>query len=270
MVDEVLPKPIIAIVAGTPITDLPDDLFIPPDALEILLDSFSGPLDLLLYLIRRQNIDILNIPILLITQQYMQYIQFIEEQRLEIAADYLVMAALLAEIKSKMLLPINQDHSIIDDEDDPRMALVRRLQLYEVFKEAAQLIDQLPRHERESFVVQLSGDNHHHQIVTRPHPHVDLCSLSVAMAAIMRREHHVAHHQIVREALSVRERMNIILQRLDNHHFIEFTTLFPRQEGRMGLVVSLLAILELCRQSLLMIIQTENFSPIRLKGCSSG
>jgi len=253
-----------ALVEGKPYTDVPADLFIPPDALEILLDTFSGPLDLLLYLIRRQNIDILNIPILLITQQYMQYIHLMEENRLELAADYLVMAALLAEIKSRMLLPVISQ-SLDDSEEDPRLTLVRRLQAYEQFKEAAVQMDQLPRQERDLFPVKLAVDNTLIPDLIVLHPDVELSALSLAMANLVQRQSHLSHHQIKREAMSVRERMALVLQQVHAHQFTEFTTLFTRQEGRMGLVVTLLAILELTRQSLLVLMQTANFAPIHVK-----
>ncbi|KTC65930.1 segregation and condensation protein A (plasmid) [Legionella adelaidensis] len=252
---------IIAIVAGQPFTEIPADLFIPPDALEVLLDTFSGPLDLLLYLIRKQNLDILNIPMTLITQQYMQYIQLMKEKRLELAADYLVMAALLMEIKSRMLLPPSISEEEIEDED-PRMALVRRLQLYEQYKEAATQLDNLPRKERDIFAVAVDS-----QAIkqVKQHPAVNLSELTLAFITVLERQDKLVHHQIKREPLSVRARMNSILEQLNNTHFTHFTYLFSRQEGRMGLVVSLLAILELSRLSLITIMQASNFSPIHIK-----
>lgn len=250
-----------AIIDGKELTQVPDDLFIPPDALEVLLDSFSGPLDLLLYLIRKQNIDILNIPITSITKQYLQYIQLMESHRLELAADYLLMAATLAEIKSRMLLPITPTGDEEEDED-PRMALVRRLQAYEQMKHAAQLLDALPRKERDNFVVQVMPD----ELETiKVHPDVDLMDLIKAMGSLLQREERLTNHQIAREVLSVRERMNSVLLLLQQHKVLDFSSLYSVTEGRMGLVVSLLAILELARQSLVIITQTQTFAPIHLQ-----
>ena len=255
------PTSILAMVAGKPLTEVPADLFIPPDALEILLDSFTGPLDLLLYLIRRQNIDILDIPIAHITRQYMQYIQLMEECRLELAADYLVMAAMLAEIKSRLLLPpsSNQDEVL---EEDPRLTLVRRLQTYEQFKQAALLIDNLPRMERDIFRFAIRTELEAPALVE---PDVELSLLTAAMLALIKRESHLTHHQIAREPLSVRERMAFVLERLQAEQALLFTQLFNREEGRMGLAVTLLAILELARQSLLVITQVGTYAPIHLQ-----
>ncbi|MBA2656133.1 MAG: segregation/condensation protein A [Tatlockia sp.] len=255
------PLPVLALVAGLPMREAPVDLFIPPDALEILLDSFSGPLDLLLYLIRRQNIDILDIPIALITQQYMNYIELMEATRLELAADYLVMAAMLAEIKSRMLLPLspNLEEGI---EADPRMELIRKLQAYEQIKEAASLLDELPRSERDLFRFTISCEK---LAPTLIYPELALNSLTGAMQDLIKRQSHSVHHQISRETLSVRERMTTVLERLYREKTIKFSQLFNPIEGRMGLVVTLLAILELARQSLLIIVQPETNSIIYLK-----
>ena len=250
-----------AIVAGKEYHEVPEDLFIPPDALEVLLDSFSGPLDLLLYLIRKQNIDILDIPIVTITQQYLHYIQLMECRKLELAADYLLMAAVLAEIKSRLLLPIipsNED----EDDEDPRMSLVRRLQAYEQIKTAAQLLDELPRRERDYFLVQVASVETE---LPKLHPDVDLAELIDALKSVLQKEVNLTHHEIAKEALSVRERMNLILQKLNEYNVLEFKQLYTQEEGRKGLVVSLLAILELVRQSLLILTQTENFSSIHLR-----
>ncbi|KTD34262.1 segregation and condensation protein A [Legionella moravica] len=250
-----------AIVDGVELTQVPDDLFIPPDALEVLLDSFSGPLDLLLYLIRKQNIDILDIPMVSITRQYLQYIQLMECRRLELAADYLLMAAMLAEIKSRLLLPVTPN-SEDGEEEDPRMTLVRKLQAYEQIKEAAQLLDALPRKDRDNFIIQITPD----EIETiKVHPDVELSDLIEAMKGLLLREEQMTHHQIAREAMSVRERMSLVLLKLQEHKVLEFTQLFLPEEGRMGLVVSLLAILELARQSLIVITQNQPFSPIHLQ-----
>lgn len=262
MSTELSPKPEIkAIVDGKEFTQVPDDLFIPPDALEVLLDSFSGPLDLLLYLIRKQNIDILDIPMMSITRQYLQYIELMESRRMELAADYLLMAAMLAEIKSRLLLPVAPG---VDDEEeeDPRMALVRRLQAYEQIKYAAQYLDTLPRKDRDHFLVQVTPGEIE---AIKVHPEVDLAELIDAMRGLLQREEHLTHHEIAREAMSVRERMSIVLLKLQQHKVLELTHLFTLEEGRMGLVVSLLAILELARQSLLIITQNQAFSPIHLQ-----
>jgi segregation and condensation protein A len=250
-----------AVVAGKELTKLPDDLYIPPDALEILLDSFSGPLDLLLYLIRKQNIDILDIPIVSITQQYLHYIQLMECRRLELAADYLLMAAMLAEIKSRLLLP-SPPQSEDAEEEDPRMALVRKLQAYEQIKRATELIDALPRQERDHFVIQVMPIELERITV---HPEVALEDLVESMMRLMQREEHMSHHHVSREALSVRERMSTILLKLQEHKVLEFKQLFSVHEGRMGLIVSLLAILELTRQSLIILTQNEAFSSILLQ-----
>lgn len=249
-----------AVVDGKELTEFPDDLFIPPDALEVLLDSFSGPLDLLLYLIRKQNIDILDIPIVSITKQYLHYIQLMECRCLELAADYLLMAAMLAEIKSRLLLPSPAANE--EDEEDPRMSLVRKLQTYEQIKIAAELLDALPRQERDHFIIQVNPSEFERIIV---HPDVTLENLVEAMKSLLQREEHTSHHQVSRETLSVRERMSNILLLLQEHNVLEFSQLFSIKEGRTGLVVSLLAILELARQSLIAITQNEIFSPIHLR-----
>jgi len=249
---------VVAIVGGQPITDLPHDLFIPPDALEVMLDSFTGPLDLLLYLIRRQNIDIMDIPVLVITRQYMQYIELMEKCRMELAADYLVMAAMLAEIKSRLLLP-REPTPGIETEEDPRMELVRRLQEYEQFKYAASMLDTLTRCERDVFPVHTHLSN---ISLIRPHPDVDLKSIVSAMESLLVTQGRQVSHSIQREILSVRVRMGEVLSRLQHEHYLDFSRLYFVQEGRMGLVVSLLAILELAKQSLLVITQTALYAPI--------
>ena len=249
---------ILAVIYGEPMTELPQDLFIPPDALKVLLDSFTGPLDLLCYLIRRQQIDIMNIPITLITKQYMEYIHLIEEHQLELAAEYLVMAALLAEIKSRLLLP----RSIAEEEEeDPRMSLVRKLQAYEQMKEAAKYLDELPRSEREFFRIQLSTVGVSLELVQ---PDVELQSLCEKMRALLTQQSHSIHHQIQQEALSVRDRMTFILTQLQDKQQVAFHHLWTKDEGGAGLVVSFLAILELAKQSLLQLIQATPFSPIYL------
>lgn len=250
-----------AVVDGKEYTQVHEDLFIPPDALEVLLDSFSGPLDLLLYLIRKQNIDILNIPMMSITNQYLQYIELMKCRKLELAADYLLMAAMLAEIKSRLLLPVtpNNDEEL---EEDPRMTLVRRLQAYEQMKQAAELLDALPRQDRDNFLIQVSPAEIE---VIKVFPEVELADLIDAMKSLLQKEQNFTHHQISREIMSVRERMSSVLLQLQDNKVMEFTQLFSVDEGRMGLVVTLLAILELARQSLLVITQTQVFSPIHIK-----
>ena len=253
---------VLAVVEGKPFTEMPVDLFIPPDALEVLLDSFTGPLDLLLYLIRQQNIDILDIPMVRITQQYMQYIDLLEERRMELAADYLVMAALLIEIKSKLLLPASP--LVFDEiEADPRMELVRRLQAYEQFKQASLLIDLLPRYERDVFKVNVRVDDDN--MMEKVLPEVALSSLVDVMLSLIQRQKHLTHHQITRERLSVRERMTIILEQLQHQKLIEFSRLLKKHEGRMGVVVTCLAILELAKQTLVTITQTTAYAPIYLQ-----
>lgn len=250
-----------AFVDGKALIRLPDDLYIPPDALEILLDSFSGPLDLLLYLIRKQDIDILDIPIVEITQQYLYYIQLMECRRLERAADYLLMAAMLAEIKSRLLLPA-PPQSEEEVEEDPRMALVRQLQAYEQIKRATELLDALPRQERDYFLIHIVPTEFEQK---RLLPELKLEALIEAMMGLMNREEQLSHHQISRESLSVRERMSTILLKLQEHRVLEFQQLFSYNEGRMGLIVSLLAILELTRQSLIVLTQNEAFGALYLQ-----
>lgn len=248
------------IVAGEVYDRLPEDLFIPPDALEVLLESFSGPLDLLLYLIRKQNLDILDIPIESIVEQYLQYIQLMKKRRLELAAEYLLMAAMLAEIKSRMLLP-RVDTESAEEEDDPRMELVRRLQAYEQIKSAAETLDTLQRDERDTFRVSLEPEACE---VPKTYPSVSLADLMAAIGSILLRETQFQTHQIQREPLSVRERMGTVLQQLEAGKELSLQDLYKPAEGRGGLVVSLLAILELARQSLIVLIQANPFSPIYL------
>jgi len=249
-----------AVVQGEPVTQLPQDLYIPPDALEVFLEAFEGPLDLLLYLIRRQNLDVLNIPVAEITRQYMDYIGMMQELRLEVAAEYLVMAAILAEIKSRMLLPrpIEEDA----DEDDPRAELVRRLQEYERFKQAAKDIDTLPRMERDTLPCSVPAPERGGE---RSFPDVELKEVLLAFRDVLKRAEMFKHHHIEMEALSVRERMTGILGRVQADEFTDFTTLFTLEEGRMGVVVSFLAILELVKESLLEIIQAEPFATLYVK-----
>lgn len=249
-----------AIVQGAPWTSLPKDLYIPPDALEVFLDAFEGPLDLLLYLIKRQNLDILDIPIAQITAQYMEYVELMKEIRLELAAEYLVMAAMLAEIKSRMLLPRQEEQE--DEESDPRAELIRRLQEYERYKQAAEDIDNLPRLGRDLFQAEAEVPD---RIIQRRPPDVDLKDILFALKEVMHRVDMFSHHQVQMEALSVREKMSGILEKIDADRFTEFTELFDLSEGRLGVVVTFLAILELIKGSLIDLIQAESFGPIHVK-----
>lgn len=250
----------IAVVRGEPFTQLPLDLYIPPDALEVFLDAFEGPLDLLLYLIKRQNLDILNIPIADITAQYMKYIGLMETMKFELASEYLVMAAMLAEIKSRMLLP--RVDELGDDEDDPRAELIRRLQEYERIKKSAVALDDLPRLERENQVLKVVAPTIEKEV---PLPDITMKELMLALRDVAERAHLSGHHNITRETLSVRARMSHVLSALNIGEFCEFSTLFNPEEGRMGVVVTFLAILELCKEATIDIVQAEPFAPIYLK-----
>lgn len=256
---------VIAIVSGRTITDIPKDLYIPPDALEVILESFEGPLDLLLYLIRKQDLDILNIPIADITRQYLHYIKLMEAFRFELAAEYLVMAATLAEIKSRMLLPKPKTETE-DEELDPRAELVRRLQEYERFKQAAMEIDELPRHNRDTFDCKL--DKNSVQIIAEQ-PLVTMQDLMYAMISVMSRIENFAHHHIMQEPLTLRERMTKILDMLAGDDYIQFTEFFDVEEGKPGVVITFMAILELCREQLIELMQNQVFSPIYIRSKSS-
>lgn len=247
----------LALVKGQPVLQMPQDLYIPPDALEVILESFEGPLDLLLYLIRRQNLDILDIPVAEITKQYVSYIGVMEELRFELAAEYLVMAAILAEIKSRMLLPRPPAEDGADA--DPRAELVRRLQEYERFKKAAEDLDGIPRLERDTSVAHAFMPD---RIVHRAPPDVDLKEMLLALRDVLKRADLFSRHAIKREALSVRERMTRVLERLSDGQFHGFETLFTPEEGRMGVVVSFLSILELAKERLLEIVQEAPLAPI--------
>lgn len=247
-----------AIVLGERVTELPADLYIPPDALEVVLETFEGPLDLLLYLIRRRNLDILLVDVAEITRQYIEYIAMMGALRFELAAEYLVMAAMLAEIKSRMLLP-RQPRD--EDEDDPRAELIRRLQEYERFKEVAVALDALPRLERDLFPVQLPAPECAPQ---RPLPPVELRELLVALAGVMERARLQEHHHIRFEPLSTRARMADVLDRLRTERFVPFVALFRVEEGRRGVVVTFLAIMELVKEALIEIVQAEPYAPIHV------
>lgn len=251
-----------ALVQGAPVTELPKDLYIPPDALEVFLEAFEGPLDLLLYLIKKQNLDILDIPLTKITEQYMSYIDLMETLQLELAGDYLLMAAMLAEIKSRMLLP---RHTEDVDEDDPRAELIRRLQEYERYKQVAEKIDELPRYERDLFatVAEFPG----RKIDQKP-PDVSMDSILRVFAEVIKRAEMFSHHMVHREALSVRERMGIVLEKVNPDTFTDFEELFSVEEGRGGVIVSLLAILQLVKDSLIQLVQNEVNGPIYVKAAS--
>jgi len=254
----------LAFIRGEALVEKPQDLFIPPDALEIILDSFEGPLDLLLYLIKKQKFDILDLPIAPITVQYMSYVELMKNVKLELAAEYLVMAAILAEIKSRLLLP--KQH-VDDDDIDPRAELVRRLQEYEVIKDAAQNIDQLPRVERETQIVQVGfGESF---TLQSQQSEVDLAELVGALQGVFKRNQAFTHHHIAKETLSTRERMSDILAKLrkqdSKQSFIDFVDLFDIHEGKQGVVVTFLAILELIKESLIECLQSSVFGQINVR-----
>lgn len=253
-----------AVVAGEPLTALPQDLYIPPYALQVFLEAFEGPLDLLLYLIRRQNIDILDIPIAEITTQYVQYIEMMTELQLDLAGEYLVMAAMLAEIKSRMLLPRAPAED--EDEADPRAELVRRLQEYERFKKAAEDLSDLPRLERDVFVA--SADVVERKVVTKL-PDVTLKELLIAFHDVLKRAEMYSNLHLQREPLSVRQRMSEILARINANSFVSFASMFDPEEGRHGVTVTFMAILELLREALIEVVQAEEFSPIHIRAAST-
>ena len=250
-----------AVVLGEPQYQLPKDLYIPPDALEVILEAFEGPLDLLLYLIRRQNLDILDIPIADITEQYINYIQMMQDMRFELAAEYLLMAAMLAEIKSRMLLPrVNVDEE--DEEGDPRAELIRRLQEYERFKQAAEDLDELPQLGRDVHTVKVDAP---HKNLDLPPPDVYLKEILLALKDVMSRADMFTSHHIQQEPLSLRERMSRVLETLNSSTFTDFTDLFDLAEGRPGVVVTFMATLELIKQQLIELVQNESFGTIHVK-----
>ena len=253
-----------AIVEGKAINDVPQDLYIPPDALSVILDAFEGPLDLLLYLIRRQNMDILTIDVSEITHQYIQYIETAKKMQFELAAEYLLMAAMLAEIKSRMLLPKLQLDE--DEEDDPRAELIRRLQQYERFKKAAEDIDALPRVNRDTATISVNTELAKNN---KLHPDVSLHELLDALNTVLIRSDRFVSHQVERERLSTRERMSLILARVTTDNFVSFFSLFTPEEGRAGVVVTFLAIMELIKEQLLDFVQAENFGAIHVKARES-
>ena len=255
----------VARVLGSPVHDLPEDLYIPPDALEVFLETFEGPLDLLLYLIRRQGFSIVEIPVADITKQYISYIEMMTELKIELAAEYLLMAAILAEIKSKLLLP--RPETLEGEENDPRAELIRRLQEYEQFKAAAMELDQLTRLERDVHEIETDVSMIR---VNKVYPEVDLREVLLAFKDVLKRADRVTHHQIQREPLSVRERMTRILGTLQANARLPFQALFDVEEGRAGVVVSLLAILEMSKERIIEIIQDEPLGPLEICVLASG
>ncbi len=257
----VIENPITAVkIRGESLINLPHDLYIPPDALRVFLEAFEGPLDLLLYLIRKQDFDILDIPLAEITRQYMQYIEVMHELHLELAAEYLLMAAILAEIKSRWLLP--KPAALETEEGDPRVELVRRLQEYERYQQAAQELNKLPRVERDIFVVDVDYPSFQKEV---PKPLISLADIFNALQGVRQRASLYVHHQVALEMLSVRERMSIVLSRLNTNQFVAFTQFFKVAEGRMGVAVTLLAILELIRQTTIELVQTQPYAAIYIK-----
>lgn len=252
--DDHLPK-----IHGQALTDLPQDLYIPPNALEVFLEAFEGPLDLLLYLIKKNNLDIIDIPIANITEQYMAYIELMKTMNLELVAEYLLMAAMLAEIKSRLLLPRPTEE---ENEEDPRAELARRLQEYERFKQAAEELRQRPLLGRDTFLAQAEAPTVE---IEKPKPTFDLYQLMIAFKEVMTRAQMYQHHRVIGELLSVRERMSIILNKIQRQTFIPFYDLFTPQEGKQGVVVTFIAILELLKASAIELVQSEPFAPIHLK-----
>ncbi|WP_299006011.1 ScpA family protein [uncultured Shewanella sp.] len=251
----------LAVIQGEPMKAFPKDLFIPPEALEVFLESFEGPLDLLLYLIRKQKLDVVDLPIHVITEQYLEYVAFLQGSKVELAADYLVMAATLAEIKSRLLLP--KPDLGEEEEEDPRLQLIRQLKAYEVIKEAQMQLDNLPRLERDFFQARATpADNIQPELLP---PEVSLSDLARAFSQILKRVEAHVHHHIEREVLSTRERMTQILAKLKGQDYLPFEALFDITEGRSGVVVSFLALMELIKELLVELIQTDPFSNIHVK-----
>ena len=248
------------LVKGETIEKLPKDLYVPPDALAVYLDMFQGPLDFLLYLIKRNDMDILDIQVAEITEQYMRYICAMDANQFELAGEYLVMAAMLMEIKSRMLLPKQEDD--IEEEEDPRAELVRRLQEYEQFQQAACKIDQLPREGRDTFSVHvLPPDVEKVKI----YPDVELKEITLALMSVIDRNMLFGDHVVMREVLSTRERMVAVLNRLRGSGFVPFLSFLIRNEGRMGVVVTFLALMELVKEALVELVQNEEYGSIHVK-----
>ena len=252
-----------AVVEGEPVTELPQDLYIPPFALKVFLEAFEGPLDLLLYLIKRQNLNILDIPVTEITQQYIDYINLMGEIKLELAGEYLLMAAMLAEIKSRMLLPRPE---VEEDEEDPRAELVRRLQEYERFKMAAEDLDGIPRLERDVVIANVEAPE---KSVVIKLPDVTLKELLIAFHDVLKRVEMNSELHFEKETLSVRQRMLEIINRIQVKKFIDFVDLFNINEGRLGIAVTFLAILELLKDATIEVVQNEEFAPIHIRVSSA-
>jgi segregation and condensation protein A len=250
-----------ALVYGKAFTKLPDDLYIPPDALEVFLEAFEGPLDFLLYLIRRQNLDILDIPVAEITRQYMKYVEMMRSLNMELAAEYLVMAAVLGEIKSRSLLPRPKSEDG-EEEEDPRAELIRRLQEYERFKKAAEDLDSLPQEGRDFWPTKVAGPDYSRE---QEPPQVELRELLLALQDVIRRADLFESHQVSRETLTLREKMGQVLTQLQGREFIPFVSLFTIEEGRLGVVVTFMAILELVKEGIINLVQTDAFGPIHVK-----
>lgn len=251
----------LAFVNGEALVEKPEDLYIPPDALELILEAFEGPLDLLLYLIRKQKFDIVNLPVYQVTQQYMEYVELMKDLKLELAAEYLLMAAILAEVKSRLLLPKRPDAE--EDEEDPRAELIRRLKEYELIKHAAQELDGIPRHERDVFLAKAQTADTVESI--RVLPTVSLQELVLGLQSAMKRAEAFEHHHIEKESLSTRERMSFILEKLSTDDFTGFDELFLASEGKAGVVVTFLAILELAKDNLIELVQAQPYANIHLR-----
>ncbi|MBZ0329824.1 segregation/condensation protein A [Halomonas sp. ANAO-440] len=262
MPDAAVPAETLARLFDEPITELPDDLYIPPEALRIFLEAFEGPLDLLLYLIRRQNLDILAINVAAITHQYIEYVELMKAMEIELAGEYLLMAAMLAEIKSRTLLPRPTKANGDDEEDDPRAELIRRLQEYEQLKSAAEALAELPRVGRDWFPARATLPPLQARVL---HPDVELDELLGALAGILRRAELNQAHHIGRETLSTRERMLAIMERLTHEHYTPFEALFTLEEGRAGVIVTFMAILELAKEAMIEIVQNAPLSPIHVR-----
>ncbi|MCL1059894.1 segregation/condensation protein A [Shewanella gelidimarina] len=251
----------LAKVRGKPLKVMPKDLFIPPEALEVFLESFEGPLDLLLYLIRKQKLDVVDLPIFAVTQQYLEYVDLLQGAKVELAADYLVMAATLAEIKSRLLLP--KPDVEFEDEEDPRAQLIRQLKAYEVIKDAQEKLDVLPRMERDVFQAKaVPAANIKPELLP---PEVSLTEVARAFTSVLKRIEATENHHVVREVLSTRERMTQILAKLNAHTYLPFEALFDFEEGRSGVVVSFLALMELVKELLVELVQAEPFSTIHVR-----
>lgn len=250
----------LAFVNGKALIDKPEDLYIPPEALEVILDTFEGPLDLLLYLIRKQKFDIVELPVLKVTQQYMQYVDTMLDVNLELAGEYLVMAAMLAEIKSRLLLP---QLAAQDEEADPRMELIRRLKEYERIKHAAQMLDEAPRLQRDLFVALAEASDDVKPI--KHLPQVQLQELALAFSVAMRRANAFEHHHIAREVLSTRERMSLLMTLLNTKQYLGLDELLNHQEGKSGVVVTFIAILELAKEGLVMLQQANSYGNLHMK-----